>query len=50
MKEIINKIKNYYRPYFKNRDWLLYSVLTTIIVLLILFDVFSKIGVYHAFF
>ena len=49
MREIISKIKNYYRPYFRNRDWLLFSILSSLIIILILFDVLSKIGVYHAF-
>ena len=49
MNNMITKIKNYYRPYFVNRNWIKFSIYTSIMVLLVLFDVFTKIGVFNLY-
>lgn len=49
MTNILTKIKNYYRPYFENRNWYKFSLYSCIMVALIFFDIFTKIGVYNLF-
>ena len=46
---MLTKIKNYYRPFFQYRNWIKYSIYTSIILLLILFDILTKIGVYQLY-
>ena len=49
MNNMLTKIKKYYRPYFQYRNWIKYSIYTSIILLLVLFDILTKIGVYHLY-
>ena len=49
MTNIIERIKKYYRPFFVNRNWIKFSIYSCIVVLLILFDVLTKIGVFNLF-
>lgn len=49
MNKFVKKIKDYYRTFFVGRNYIEFWLFTSIIVLLILFDVFTKIGVFNYF-
>lgn len=49
MNNMLDKLKSYFKPFFMYRNWTKYAVYTSIMISLVLFDVFTKIGVFHIY-